>query len=239
MTEITTMSPKIAAAISAVMTEIPMLKKGGKNTHGNYNFASIDDFLEAIRPLCAKNGLIIMQNEEEFTSDAGWLTMKFRFTLAHSSGETFDGGCRSILVNGKMGSQAFGAAQSYALKQYMRSLFQVSTGEKGNDIDEHAATDLPQKTGVIAAAVNNAEPAKPTGITKLKADLKAFSGQLKEVETSGDLESLLDEYATALEDCKEKIPSWWNGDPKSPDVPGFFARIEAAKQATGAYMSAG
>ena len=53
------MPPKVAAAVSAVMSAVPKLAKTSKNSHGNYNFASIDDFLEAIRPLCAKNGLII------------------------------------------------------------------------------------------------------------------------------------------------------------------------------------
>ena len=61
-----TMPPEIAKAVSAVMGDVPKLAKGDKNTHGNYNFASIDDFLEAVRPLCAKHGLLIMQDEESF-----------------------------------------------------------------------------------------------------------------------------------------------------------------------------
>ena len=136
--------PKVAAAICAVMGEVPMLGKGEKNSHGNYNFASIDDFLEAVRPLCAKHGLIIIQDEESFEMKEGWLIMTFRFTLAHASGETWGyRPTRTIMVSSKMGSQAFGAAQSYALKQFERSLFQIATGEKGNDADEHPAADLP------------------------------------------------------------------------------------------------
>ena len=49
------------------------------------------------------------------------------------------------MVNASMGSQAFGAAQSYTLKQFMRSLFQVATGEKGQDADEHPPADLPAR----------------------------------------------------------------------------------------------
>jgi hypothetical protein len=136
----------VAKAICMVMADVPKLGKGEKNQHGNYNFASIDDFLEAVRPLCAKHGLIIMQDEEAFEMKEGWLVMTFRFTLAHSSGETWaHRPTRTIMVSAKMGSQAFGAAQSYALKQYMRSLFQIATGEKGNDADEHPPADLPDQ----------------------------------------------------------------------------------------------
>ncbi|KKK90562.1 hypothetical protein LCGC14_2721760 [marine sediment metagenome] len=154
-TELTngTMPPKVAGAINAVMKAVPKLKKGEKNTHGNYNFASIDDFLEAVRPLCAEHGLIIMQDEESFETQTGtdknnkpvsWLVMRFRFTLAHSSGEVWGHQpARTIMVNAAMGAQAFGAAQSYALKQFMRSLFQIATGEKGMDADEHPPADLP------------------------------------------------------------------------------------------------
>lgn len=153
--------PKVAAAICGVMSEVPMLGKDAKNQHGNYNFASIDDFLEAVRPLCAKHGLIIMQDEESFEMKDGWLVMTFRFTLAHSSGETWGyRPTRTIMVSAKMGSQAFGAAQSYALKQFERSLFQIATGEKGNDADEHPAADLPSQNRQPAPkqAAPKAEP---------------------------------------------------------------------------------
>ena len=150
----TAMPPEIAKAVCAVMGDVPKLAKGDKNTHGNYNFASIDDFLEAVRPLCAKHGLIIIQDEESFDvreaankdgkTTATWLMLRWRFTLAHSSGVVWERQfTRTSMVLAAMGAQAFGAAQSYALKQYMRSLFQIATGEKGEDADSHQQTELP------------------------------------------------------------------------------------------------
>jgi hypothetical protein len=50
-----------------------------------------------------------------------------------------------------MGSQAYGAAQSYTLKLFERSLFQIATGEKGQDVDEHAPVDLPQNGQRVSA----------------------------------------------------------------------------------------
>ena len=169
------MPPKIAAAICGVMGEVPMLGKGEKNQHGNYNFASIDDFLEAVRPLCAKHGLIIMQDEESYEMKDGWLIMTFRFTLAHASGETWGHRpTRTIMVSAKMGSQAFGAAQSYALKQFERSLFQIATGEKGNDADEHPPADLP--TGPKKAQPRAEQGAPPSQQTAPERSDKGAEG---------------------------------------------------------------
>lgn len=149
------MPPKVAAAISKVMGGVPKLTREARNTHGNYNFASIDDFLEAVRPLCAESGLIILQDEDASEMiDGGpgrdgkarrFLSITYKFTLAHSSGETWaHRPSRTIIVDASMGSQAYGAAQSYTLKLFERSLFQIATGEKGQDVDEHASVDLPR-----------------------------------------------------------------------------------------------
>lgn len=88
------------------------------------------------------------------------------------------------------------------------------------------------------AAVRSAAT-KPDALGALKADMGNFADRLKEVQTPDELETLLSEYQDALTDCKEKLPVWWNGSPKQPDVPGFFTRIETARKAVGAYMGAG
>ena len=209
MTDFTPMPAAIAAAIVAVMGEVPKLAKSESNTHGNYNFASIDDFLEAVRPLCAKHGLIIMQDEDSFTSADGWLTMRFAFTLAHSSGETWAvRPIRTALVNGKMGSQALGAAQSYALKMFMRSLFQISTGEKGQDIDEHPASNLPTAT--------NPKPEttfadwKAYGLTKTGAreQWQEVSRQIQAATTEIEIDGLVVDHANLVEAIMQCSDGW-------------------------------
>lgn len=196
------MPPKVANAITEVMKEVPKLTKTEKNSHGNYNFASIDDFLEAVRPLCAKHGLIISQDEESFEMSEGWLIVRFAFTLAHSSGETWaHKPRRTIMVSAKMGSQAFGAAQSYCLKQFERSLFQIATGEKGQDADEHAPADLPQ--------IKN-----PPGITKFREELRAFR---KDMFACTDYEQYVAFANTKdakgfVEKARTQYPNDWNGD---------------------------
>ena len=223
--------PKVAAAIAAVMTEVPKLGKGETNSHGKYNFASIDDFLEAVRPLSAKHGLIILQDEESFevVGDGKWLSMRFSFTLAHASGETWAARpTRSIMVNAAMGAQAFGAAQSYALKQFMRSLFQIATGEKGIDADEHAPGDLPKNKRVGDEIPRRTDPGLTSGltITQLKAELRKVAAELADIDGLGSLEALLNARKPILDQCRNDLLTWWDRD---GDTPGFKQRIETKR----------
>lgn len=184
-------APGIHAAIAAAMGEVQRIGKSERNSHGNYNFAGIDAFLDLTRPICAKHGLNVLQDEEGFEvfevpSAKGpqkMLLMRFAFTVARD-GEAIGPLHRSIMVPASMGSQAFGSAQSYALKQFLRSLFQISTGEKDQDIDAH-------DTGELAAyqrpLIDDAQWALLVQlIEQSKADTQAFCtayniGSLKEL----------------------------------------------------------
>ncbi|MEE8607174.1 MAG: ERF family protein [Nitrospiraceae bacterium] len=209
------MPPKVAAAVIAVMEKVPKLEKSERNTHGNYNFASIDGFLEALRPLCAKHGLIIIQDEESFELKQSqnkkgetitWLIVKFRFTLAHSSGETWvHRPARTIMVNAAMGAQAFGAAQSYALKQFMRALFQVATGEADVDSDPRPEFDRDRQEDRMAERVvkhtlrkDLAAPAQTTGRKFVLVD--QFGEEVYQTEN-------VDDYAERLSALLEKTPN--------------------------------
>lgn len=149
---------KIDAAISSVTKAVKRLEKSDRNQHGGYNFAGIDDFLAMTGRLCGEAGLSVIMDEDEFEiipdffqtkgGKAAGLRMRFSITL-RCDGESAGPFRRSIMVPGNMGSQAFGAAQSYVLKQFLRATFQIPTGEKGDDIDAHY-------TGEMSAA-----PAKP------------------------------------------------------------------------------
>ena len=57
------MPEAVGIAVNSVMAGIKGLIKKEKNHEAGYRFASIDDFLAAVNPLCAKAGLIIIQDE--------------------------------------------------------------------------------------------------------------------------------------------------------------------------------
>ena len=131
----------IATAINGVMGHIKMLKKEDENKFQNYSYASIDNFLKAVNPLCAKHGLIITMDEEscKIMKDGTknpWMHIVYKFILSHANGDTWLYTPRRNMFVAMTGGQSMGSSMSYCLKQYMRSLFLISTGEK-DDLDGH------------------------------------------------------------------------------------------------------
>lgn len=142
------MPVEIAKAIVKVMGGVKKLGKTERNQFDKYDFVSIDKFLEQVNPLCAAAGLIILQDEVRREvlpgkNNTPWLHFDFEFWLAHESGAFWDKPLRRGVMVPANGAQAFGSAQSYALKQFQRSLFQIPTGDKDDAEDYGKADELP------------------------------------------------------------------------------------------------
>lgn len=127
--------PDISKAISGIMADIKTLKKETRNDFAGYNYANIDAFLEAINPLCAKHGLIIITDEDSCRFENKWVHISYSFILSHTSGVTWNYKLKRNLLGQVQGGQTFGALQSYAVKQFMRGLFLIPTGEQEPDLD--------------------------------------------------------------------------------------------------------
>lgn len=194
-----TIPTEVSAAIVTVMTGIKTLGKEDTNRFQKYDFVSVDRFLEAVGPLCAAAGLVILQEEEsvdistkETTDDYGktktsaWLTVRYGFTLAHSSGAAYGPMHRTVMVPAN-GAQAFGSAQSYALKQFMRAQFQIPTGDK-DDADHHQASPLPSRSA----------PQKKAAPTET-ADAKTPFDAPVTASMTEDLSIWLDQFRAELE----------------------------------------
>jgi hypothetical protein len=138
--------PAVAAAIAEVMARVRSLPRTELNGHAGYRFANIDAFLAAVGPLCAEAGLIVVQDEEaaELVDLGGraWLRLAYVFHLAHRSGALWERPLRRTILHRMDGAQAFGSAQSYALKQFMRALFQIPTGDR-EDADYQPKEEVP------------------------------------------------------------------------------------------------
>jgi hypothetical protein len=145
--------PAIAKAVVQVMKAVGTLgKENERNDSGaRYEYASIDDFIQHVRGHCGEAGLAIIPDEardaetHEVTTKAGksmvtW-SARFAFILIHESGEAFGPIHKSVTVPAT-GAQSAGSAQSYALKQLMRGLFLIPTGDK----------DDPDKSGIEIAS---------------------------------------------------------------------------------------
>lgn len=145
--------PAIAKAVVEVMKGLGTLGKDHERDDyaAKYSYASIDDFINHVRGHCGAAGLAIIPNEardpetREITTSKGkpavmW-NARFAFTLIHETGEQYGPIFKGVEVH-HTGAQSSGSAQSYALKQLMRGLFLIPTGD----------ADDPDKSGVDIAS---------------------------------------------------------------------------------------
>lgn len=149
MNDMTPIAPtgSLTKAKAAVTTEIKRLEKSHTNSHGGYQFTSVDDFKDQVRPLMARNGLDLHISEESFTlstiktgkdgKDTNVATIRFRFVIEHVSGERSEPSFFTVCLP-YTGAQTSGAAQSYAIKEGVyKGLFQASSGDVTDEADLH------------------------------------------------------------------------------------------------------
>lgn len=141
----------IVKAIAAVMLGMTAVKKSQHNKHGNYNYSSADDIYAALSLKMAEAGLIALCLEDgepeikivekdgtdkdgkAFTTRKQWLKVNYKFVLATETDTWTDDGARRSLFIEILGPQTFQAAQSYAEKSWLRSLFKIATGDMDLD----------------------------------------------------------------------------------------------------------
>jgi hypothetical protein len=132
---------EVVEAICAVMADVESVKKSQRNAHGGYDYASTDDIYAAVARKMGNAGLVCISLElsTEVVTKEGkdkaqtWLKVVYKFILATKAASyTSDGLIRTVMVP-ITGPQSFQAAQSYAEKQFLRSLFKLPTGDKDLD----------------------------------------------------------------------------------------------------------
>ena len=94
--------------------------------------------------------MIIIPHEKscEISPSGKNLTVVYEYILIHKDGSTWEFPTTKHIVVPFGNGTAMGTAQSYALKQFMRSLFQLSTGEQ-DDLDALDQDENRNKISVI------------------------------------------------------------------------------------------
>lgn len=157
--------PSIIKAICRVQSGLHgAIKQDGKNQHGNYKYASTDAVYAALTLKLAEAGLSILaleQHEPEIVRLEGkngpqqWGKFSFGFILATEEATWYDvKSCRSLYIQ-ITGPQTFMAAESYAMKAFLRSLFKLPTGDLDldavpQDKSEHEETAPKRKSSAAA-----------------------------------------------------------------------------------------
>lgn len=143
----------LASALVRVMGQIRSLKKSDANQHDGYRYASTDDFFEMCGPLLAKEGVLIIPNEVEWdiretTNRRGEtraiLILTFEFYLYDNTGAGWIPPKelkKSVNVMAG-GPQSWGQAQSYAMKQFLRGLFQIPAHDPREEADASASYEM-------------------------------------------------------------------------------------------------
>lgn len=163
------------------MRSLGTLAKDQENKFDKYDYASIDDFIAHVRGHCAEAGLAIIPDEardaetQEVSKKDGkpmviW-NARFGFILIHEDGQSFGPIYKTVAVQFN-GAQAAGSAQSYALKQLMRGLFLIRTGDeddpdkKGLDISSKGEqqTDLQKLANSIRKKIQQADDIAALGL---------------------------------------------------------------------------
>ena len=216
----------IVQAICMVQSSIGSVAKDSRNQHGGYNFASTDAVYAMVTKKMAEAGLMVLCLEDGTpeikrveTKDAKgdakisqWGLFVFQFVLATSEATWTDKNCRRSLFLQLTGPQSFMAAQSYAEKAFLRSLFKLPTGDA--DLDGLPQADFEDEqvamTGPRGKRKASAE-GKRDGSVKVFNDLRAKIQQCPDRDTlmmmrrqfAHDWNEMPDRWAATLDEDYE------------------------------------
>lgn len=148
--------------ISDVMREATYVQKNGYNAFHKYKYATEADYIQAIRPMLLKHGLVIVPVEQTVTYSPGnnelvTTQMKFRVVNVDNPSESID--VPSAGQGADKGDKAVFKSVTGAKKYLLSTLFLIETGddpEADISVDKRAADKTAPKTE--AAPAKASEP---------------------------------------------------------------------------------
>lgn len=169
------MEGKIYPALGKIMSDVGAIEKGQTNTQQNFKFRGIDDFMNTLHGLFAKNKVIILPHETEaiqepynYTDSRGYAKVQFRSRIHFQFDfvSTEDGSTLSADGWGEAadnGDKGYNKCKSIALKYVLMQLFLVPTADIADPDketpDEITAEPAPKSDSLSEAlkAVENAK----------------------------------------------------------------------------------
>lgn len=196
----------IAKAVSSVMSEIGIVGKEGKNEFHRYAYAKMEDILQRLTPLMAKNGLVVFQTEldRSMFDDERAIAVRYAFTICHSSGEVWPerpiqtgvSRCRDSKNN--FDDKALNKAHTAARKYFLLALFQIPTGDEGDEDDADRGTnDAPSRPPIREPVPGPNKTPVPTGPHEVPAAGQSYAGWAR---------AFLDEVANVVD---PKVAAQW------------------------------
>lgn len=205
------MPASIVRAISAIKRTVEAVKKGQKNSHGGYMFASTDDIYAAVARKMGEVGYHVHALEEKceivriekpgkdgVPITVQWAHVVYSFLHATEEDTWAHPKDRRTLFIQVTGPQTFQAAQSFCEKSFIRSLLKLPTGDmdldgmpQADSEEEQLALSSPRKRKSSSQAKKDGDDATFNAIV---SDIRsALSGEhLRHIRTT-----FADEWSTA------------------------------------------
>lgn len=143
----------VAEALAKAHAEISSIERDGKNPHFKSRYATLDMILESVRPVLAKNGLIIVQGSDDSTEDHKYIIVKS--AVIHASGQWIETSVQVPVT--KSDAHGLGSALTYGRRYSLGALLAISTQE--GDDDGNAAVQSMRKPQVHLQAKASVAPA--------------------------------------------------------------------------------
>jgi len=219
---------KVFKAINAVQADIAKIgiSKAQENKFDNYKFRGIDDVYNALAPIIAKNGLVILpelfgQEISERQTAKGGAVFYCRISMRYHLHCIEDDSHAVVTVMGEAmdrGDKAINKAMSSAYKNFAFQTFVIPT-EGDNDTENQTHEVVPTITPVRAAAAE--VPAEEMEFLRaMAADIVALceEGKIQDALKFMDAQNL---------DSDQKVALWGLLGPHSK----VRAALKAARQA--------
>ena len=154
------MSKNIYTALATIQKDLNA-PKGQRNTFGKYNYRSLEDINEAVKPLLVLTGTVLVVGDELVLVGERYY-IKATATLLHcESGETVSNTAyarEEEAKKGMDGSQITGTASSYARKYAVNGLFAIDdTKDADTDGYQNQTTNFKQAPKAQKAPEYNCE----------------------------------------------------------------------------------
>jgi len=209
---VTPLPPSIVQAICQIQVTVEAVKKSSRNAHGGYNFASTDDIYAAVTRKMGEVGLVLLSLEdrcevkrvEKDGKTAQWAHFEFSFVLATTADTWSDERAKRTLFIQVTGPQTFQAAQSYAEKAYLRSLFKLPTGDM--DLDSMPQAD--NEDDQVALAGGRKRKSSAEG--KRDGSVKVFNEIRAAITSAINPEMLRHIRENYAEEWATMAPAWAN-----------------------------
>lgn len=188
----TPMPASIVKAISAIKATVHAVRKSQKNQHGGYMFASTDDIYAAVANKMGEVGYHVHGLEqkcdivrlEKDGKTVQWLNAVYSFMHMTETDTWSHPDDKRTLYIQITGPQTFQAAQSYAEKAYLRSLFKLPTGDMDLDSMPQGDTEEDQ------AALSSTGKRKSSSASKKDGTDIVFNEINRHIQGAGDAEGL-------------------------------------------------